>query len=396
VFGPGGTIDGLLDGTLAFSGTRQPSAGSGSPDPSLDGVYRGWIVDSGTRVSALVAEGHIAAVVETGGNIAAAEGDLNGSGGFAITSGSATYTGSVGGSRINGTVTIGAQAARNFVLLRDDFNSTGKLASLSVRGPAGQGNDIMIAGFALLGPGNAPLLVRGIGPALEEFGITDSIQVPHLTVLSESTVLEDSFGWDLAGVGEAAAIAAASLRTGAFELGSGVPDAALLTIRAQGNYTMHVSDADGGSGTTLAEVYDASEVSGGPRLVAVSSRSPVGAPGNIPIAGFSITGNAPSLVLIRAVGPGLEPFGLNGFIVQPTISVVRDGQNIAVGAAWDQGESLGTLVSLSQSVGAFDLEPGAADASILLFLPPGVYTAQVNGIGGTQGIVLLEVYLVEE
>lgn len=396
VFGSGGTINGLLDGTLAFSGTRQPSAGSGSPDPSLDGVYRGWIVDSGTRVSALVAEGHIAAIVETEGNIAVSEGDLNGSGGFAIASGDASYTGSVGGSRINGTITLGLQAARTFVLLRDDFNSTRGLASLSVRGPAGQGNNIMIAGFALTGSGNVPLLVRGIGPALQVHGVADAIQTPHLTVLSGSTVLEDSLGWDLAGVGEAAAIAAAAARTGAFELGPGASDAALLTTRTEGIYTMHVSDVDGGTGTTLAEVYDASEVAGGPRLVAVSSRSPVGAPGNIPIAGFSITGNAPSLVLIRAVGPGLEPFGLDGFLAQPTISVVRNGENVAVGAAWDQGESLGTLVSLTKSVGAFDLEPGAADASMLLFLPPGVYTAQVNGIGGTQGIVLLEVYLVEE
>lgn len=396
VFGSGGTLNGLLNGTLAFSGTRQPSAGSGTPDPALDGIYRGWILDSGTRVSAIVAEGRIAAVVETGGNIAAAEGDLNGSGGFAITSGEASYAGAVAGSRINGSVTIGAQAARSFVLLRDDFVSTRKLASLSVRGPAGQGNDIMIAGFALAGAGDAQLLVRGIGPALEPYGVTDPIPTPHLSVLNGSTVLEDSFGWDLAGVGEAAAIADATLRTGAFELEPGVPDAALLTTRAQGIYTMHVSDAEGGSGTALAEVYDASEAPGGPRLVAVSSRSPVGAPGNIPIAGFSIAGNAPSLVLIRAVGPGLEPFGLNGFLSQPTISVVRNGLNVAVGAAWEQGESLGTLASLSESVGAFDLEPGAADASMLLFLPPGVYTAQVNGIGGTQGIVLLEVYLVEE
>jgi len=44
------------------------------------------------------------------------------------------------------------------------------------------------------------------------------------------------------------------------------------------------------------------------------------------------------------------------------------------------------------TVGAFSLAAGSADSALILTLPPGNYTVQVAGDGGTTGIALVEIY----
>src|SRR5207302_7369459 len=47
-------------------------------------------------------------------------------------------------------------------------------------------------------------------------------------------------------------------------------------------------------------------------------------------------------------------------------------------------------------VGAFPLDAMSKDAALLVTLPPGNYTAQVSGVGGTSGVALVEVYAVQQ
>jgi len=64
---------------------------------------------------------------------------------------------------------------------------------------------------------------------------------------------------------------------GAFPLGTGSKDAALVAELAPGSYTAQVSGVSAGAGVTLVEVY---EVSGGTtRLVNLSTRAQVGTGG---------------------------------------------------------------------------------------------------------------------
>jgi hypothetical protein len=42
--------------------------------------------------------------------------------------------------------------------------------------------------------------------------------------------------------------------------------------------------------------------------------------------------------------------------------------------------------------GTFALTAGSRDAALLVTLPPGTYTAQVSGVGGSTGVALIEVY----
>jgi len=43
-------------------------------------------------------------------------------------------------------------------------------------------------------------------------------------------------------------------------------------------------------------------------------------------------------------------------------------------------------------VGAFSLTVGSTDAAMYVTVPPGHYTAQLSGVGGTTGIGMVEVY----
>ena len=54
--------------------------------------------------------------------------------------------------------------------------------------------------------------------------------------------------------------------------------------------------------------------------------------------------------------------------------------------------SRGFVVSTFAQVGAFALAADSKDSALIVTLPPGGYTAQVSGVGGTTGIALVEVY----
>ena len=62
--------------------------------------------------------------------------------------------------------------------LYDLEEAVSKLPNISSRGFVGSGDDVMIAGVILAGENNATLVLRGLGPSLEQFGITDALQVP--------------------------------------------------------------------------------------------------------------------------------------------------------------------------------------------------------------------------
>lgn len=156
---------------------------------------------------------------------------------------------------------------------------------------------------------------------------------------------------------------------------------------------MQVAAAAGAGGIALAEVYDATlpgafEPSS-PRLVNLSARTQVGTGANILIAGFTLGGATSKTVLIRAVGPGLAPFGVTGLLVDPKLDLYASSVLIATNDNWDGAATLGAAFA---KVGAFALPATSRDAALLVTLAPGSYTAQVSGIANTTGIALVEVY----
>jgi len=121
------------------------------------------------------------------------------------------------------------------------------------------------------------------------------------------------------------------------------------------------------------------------RLINLSNRGLVRVGEQIAIGGFTIA-DAPVTLLIRAVGPSLAQFGVEDVLADPQLQIVGGPGN----DNWS-GED---VAQAAAQVFAFSLPVGSKDAALLVTLEPGSYTVHVSGVGGTQGVALLELYLV--
>ncbi len=128
------------------------------------------------------------------------------------------------------------------------------------------------------------------------------------------------------------------------------------------------------------------------RVINLSSRGDVSSGGAILITGFTITGNADKRILLRAVGPGLEPYGVGGILARPALTLWKNGSEIAANVVWGTNPNAADIRGTAVSVGAFPLAEGSADCALLITLPPGGYTAHATSASGESGIALVEVY----
>jgi hypothetical protein len=280
----------------------------------------------------------------------------------------------------------------------------GRLVNLSCRATVGTGANVLIAGFAIGGPGTSgsePVLVRASGPALAAapFNVPGTLSDPQLQLDSTSgstpvSVAANS-GWNgLPAISSAAALVGAFPWTTASS-----KDSAVVATLAAGPYTAEISGASGDTGVALAEVYDAlppgSYTASSPRLVNLSARVEVGTGGSILIAGFVIGGSTSKTVLIRASGPALKPFNVSGVLADPGLKLYRSNADqsstlLQTNAGWSGNPQIS---STAARVGAFTWGTSATpDSAILVTLPPGSYTAQVAGASGDTGVALAEVY----
>ncbi len=249
----------------------------------------------------------------------------------------------------------------------------------------------LITGF-VIAPGPAKrLLVRAVGPTLgTAFGVPNAAANPVLTLFSASAgEIARNDDWSDAD------LPAAFDQAGAFRLPSGSRDAALIAELAPGAYTAQVT----ASGITLVEVYDLDARPATPdadpqntpsRLINLAVRTHVGTGENIFIPGLVIGPGAPKTVLLRAVGPGLAPFGVTGTLATPTLTLLSGSQRLLTNTRWSSATNATELRATGTRVGAFALTD--ADSALLTTLPPGSYTLQVSGANNTTGLALVEVY----
>lgn len=270
--------------------------------------------------------------------------------------------------------------------------AAGRLINLAIRSQAGTGAETLIVGVTVGGAGttgNLPVLVRGMGPSLARQGVSGFLTDPALDVYSGQVAIATNDNW-----AANAEIEAARLQVGAFAFDSSTSrDAALLTSSALGAYTVQVSGNSGAVGMALAEIYDATpplQISdAAPRLVNVAARTYVGTDADILIAGFTIGGDSTRTILLRAVGPTLEAFGVTGVLSDPRLDLYAGSTVIATNDNWAAAPE---LVAAANAVGAFALPGMAKDAALLVRLAPGSYTVHVSGVNRLTGIALVEVY----
>lgn len=264
-----------------------------------------------------------------------------------------------------------------------------RLSNISMRGMTGAGVLAPTVGITVSGAAGLPVLLRAVGPGLVAFGVSGAVVDPKLVLNVGSSRLLENDNWD-----GASSLGAVFEALGAFGLLPGSLDAALLHTLPAGNYTI-VPEAGGGrEGIVLVEAFEA----GGPgytRLSNLSVRALAGSGDQVLIAGFVVAGSKPLKVLVRAIGPGLKPFGLSSVLEDPLLTLYSGTTLIAENDDWGKAADAALLSPAVAAAGAFALPEGSRDASLVLTLEPGIYSCVCSGKGGATGLAMLEVYSLE-
>jgi hypothetical protein len=248
--------------------------------------------------------------------------------------------------------------------------------------PVLTGNDVMIAGFVISGTASKTVAVVVTGPSLSAYGITNPLANPKVTLVrsSDQVVLATNDDWQ--GASNSAQMLASS-----FAPVNSLEPAILATL-PPGGYTAIVEGVNGGTGVAVAAVYEVGNFD--IPLVNISTRGRVQTGNDVMIGGFVIQGNASQTVAIVATGPSLGAFGITSPLANPKLTLVRSSDQTVV-ASNDNWQNASNASQLQ----AAGFAPGnPLEAALLVTLPPGAYTAIVEGADGGTGVAVVGVYKV--
>ena len=279
-------------------------------------------------------------------------------------------------------------------------DETARIVNLATRGTTTSSASPLIVGFVVQGLGTKRVMLRAVGPSLEQFSVPGFLIDPMLRVYNGSGVLiYTNDNWNQSN--DVPGIASSPQRLGAFALNDGSKDAAGILTLTSGAYTAVITGAPVNgvetTGVALGEIYedDIPQAPQSTRLVNLSSRGFVSPGASIMIPGFvtSTTSSAATKkFLIRGVGPALQQFGVTNVLLNPTLSVVDStGKTVATNDDWEQNSNVDDLRAVTGKL-AFPLAAGSKDAALLVSLASGQYTCLVSGVGDTSGTALVEIY----
>jgi hypothetical protein len=259
-----------------------------------------------------------------------------------------------------------------------------RVQNLSTRGTVMSGDNVLINGFIVSGPGTKTVVVRALGPSLSSFGLAGVLADPVLTVYNSSgTVIASNDNWQTDGH--------ALIEQNGLAPSDPSESAALLANLAPGAYTVVVTGKNSTEGISLAEVYELPRPGGTAKLVNVSGRSFVGTGDNVLISGFIVGDVGSATVVVRALGRSLASFGVSHPLSNPVLTIYDSkGSVIASNDNWQRDPN--NVVFLPKNGLA---PPNASDSALVLHLPAGAYTAIVRGANGSTGNALVEVYHLE-
>ena len=251
----------------------------------------------------------------------------------------------------------------------------GVLQSVSTRGQVMAADTILIAGFTIGGTGVKNVLTRGLGPTLQNFGVSGALVDPLLALFQNSVQLAANDNWRDQ---QQTAIAAT---------GRAPPDGrepAILSSLAPGSYTATLRGKNDTTGIGLIEVYDQGPP-GSSFLKNISTRGFVATGEKVMIAGFVIAGGSKK-VIVRALGPTLAQFGVPNVLQNPTLALFdSNGHLIASNDDWQNAQA-GEIQASGLA------PPNQAESAIVITAPIGNITAILAGKNGTTGNGLVEVY----
>jgi hypothetical protein len=244
----------------------------------------------------------------------------------------------------------------------------------------------VIGGFIIGGNISRKVLIRAIGPSLANFGL-----VP----LADPTLeLYDAAGLIVASNDNWMDTQEQEIIDTGLEPSNALESAILITL-APGTYTAIIqgNDLNPGipvptNGTALFEIYDVS-VTVAEGLDNISTRGAVQGAADPMIAGFIVAESGNLTVVIRAVGPSLQDFGLAG-LSDPRLDLFdSEGNIVASNDNWQDSQS-----AEIEATGLAPSDP--LEAAILINLSRGAYTAVLSPTESqAHGTALAELYKVE-
>jgi Calx-beta domain len=256
-----------------------------------------------------------------------------------------------------------------------------QLLNISTRGFVATGDNVMIGGFIITGTSNKTVLLRAIGPSLSNppINLSNTLQDPMISLFNSSGgVIISNDNW--ADAANAQSIPPALQPTNNSE-------SAILISLAPGAYTAIVSGVNNGTGIGLVEVFDLDSAPSS-KLSNISTRGLVETGDSVLIGGFVISGAVSDKVVVRAIGPSLAnpPFNIANALQNPMVSLFDvNGNRFASNDDWRSNQQADII--------ATGLQPtNDAESAIVTTLIPGNYTAIVQGVNGTTGVALVEVY----
>lgn len=119
------------------------------------------------------------------------------------------------------------------------------------------------------------------------------------------------------------------------------------------------------------------------KLLNVSTRTDVGTGDNVTVGGFIITGSTAKRVSLLAVGPSLTSAGVTGVLSNPTLTLYD-----STGFEMEFNDNFSPLPGIPNSLAPTN----PSESYLTAVLPPGEYTAVMNGVNNATGIGLVELY----
>ena len=254
--------------------------------------------------------------------------------------------------------------------------TTGQPLNISTRMQVLAGDNALIAGFIVTGPSGSSkkVLIRGLGPSLANFGVPGTINDPLLELHKADGTVVTNDNWQDGDTSE--------IPNGFSP--SDPRESLIVATLSPGNYSAVLKGAHGETGVGIAEVYDLDSASTA-QLANISTRGFVNTGDNVMIGGFIVSGTEPTSVLVRAIGPSLTAFGVQGALPATTLELHDSNGAVISNEGWRNTQEADIV--------ATGLQPSNDnEAAILATLVPGSYTAVVRGKDNTTGIGLVEAY----
>lgn len=276
----------------------------------------------------------------------------------------------------NAQVVVSAKGALVSVNPNAPAPKAGQPLNISTRMNVLAGDNALIAGFIVTGPNGSTkkVLIRGIGPSLANFGVSGTLSDPFLELHKPDGSVVSNDNWQQ---GDTSRI------PNGFAPGDSRESVIVATL-APGNYSAVLKGAHGETGVGIAEAYDL-DSSSAAQLANISTRGFVNTGDNVMIGGFIVGGSEPAKVLVRAIGPSLTAFGVQGALPATTLEL-HDANGAAI-------SNEGWRNTQEADIKATTIPPSNDnEAAILATLVPGNYTAVVRGKNNATGIGLVEAY----